>query len=150
MQELFSIIPNLPGVRVLDIGGEPKLFKQLESFCRTKEHELHTIIFDNTPLQSDYATIRHIPINKERYNQRSIQYDTIFVDYPLEKIDDLELFFKKIYRIMKNGAKVIIFTQNIEELTMLLEKLNFVAINPIEIEDKVVLTAKKMHGWARV
>jgi len=55
MQELFSIIPNLPGVRVLDIGGEPKLFKQLESFCRTKEHELHTIIFDNTPLQSDYA-----------------------------------------------------------------------------------------------
>jgi len=62
------------------------------------------------------------------------------------------IFFKKIYAIMKNGAKLIIISKkdtDEPELSQLLEDSNFVAINPIvdTFKNFDILSAQKMHGW---
>ncbi|BAF69185.1 hypothetical protein [Nitratiruptor sp. SB155-2] len=155
MKELFSIIPNLPGVRVYLFADTKEHAEELAQFCQGKGHYLEVAaledeIFD--ALQGLEGKLRRIDETKERYNQRSMMFDTIFVPYDINRLDDKELFFRKIYRMMKNAADLIIIVDNedVEPLEFLLQELNYVAINPIEYQGKTALTAKKMHGWAKV
>ena len=79
-------------------------------------------------------------------------FDTVFVTYDLARLQDQEDFFRKIYRMMKNAADLVVLVppDKSEELQNLLQELNYVAINPIDLGQKVAVTAKKMHGWAKV
>lgn len=154
MQELFAIIPKLPGVRVYQFS-DGKSSGELSDFCQEQGHYLEIAALED----EIYEQVRHLPAKvrrideeKERYNLRSQLFDTIFVNYDINKLHNKELFFRKIYRMMKNAADIIIFTdkKQIKELEALLQELNFVAINPIFLQDATVLTAKKMHGWTKV
>ena len=155
MKELFEIIPKLPGVRVYHFAKERQDCKELEEFCQEKGHYLEVAALTQElfeELQPCQAKVRYVPETKERYNQRSQMFDTVFVTYDITKLHDLEQFLRKIYRMMKNAADLILIVdkEQQEALQRLLEEVNYVAINPIETGDKVALTAKKMHGWARV
>ncbi len=154
MQELFAIIPKLPGVRVYQFS-DGKSSEELSDFCQEQGHYLEIVAFEDEiyeKIKNLPAKVRRIDEDKERYNLRSQLFDTIFVNYDINKLHNKELFFRKIYRMMKNAADVIVFVDNeqIKELESLLQELNFVAINPIFLQDRTVLTAKKMHGWAKV
>ncbi|BCD59332.1 MULTISPECIES: hypothetical protein [unclassified Nitratiruptor] len=156
MKELFSIIPRLPGVRVYLFAEDKESTLELANFCQEKGHYLEIAALEDEIFETlqdvEGGKLRRIDENKERYNQRSMMFDTIFVPYDIGKLQDKELFFRKIYRMMKNAADLIILVQNeeAEALESLLQELNYIAINPIEYQDKTALTAKKMHGWARV
>ncbi len=155
MNELFQIIPKLPAVRVFEFAKDYETTKELSDFCEKKGHYLEIVAFEDKifeQIEDLGSKARRIEQSKERYNQRSMMFDTIFVSYPLERIEDLEAFLRKIYRMTKNAGDLILYTtpQERESLEDLLQELNFVAINPIEQPNRVVLTAKKLHGWAKV
>ncbi len=155
MRELFSIIPKLPGVRVYEFAKDYQTSKELSDFCQANGHYLEIVAFEEgiyESIQGLGSKVRLIPQNKERYNQRSMMFDTVFVSYPLERIEDLEQFLRKVYRMSKNAGDIILFTtkEDQEALEQLLQELNFVAINPIELSRGIALTAKKLHGWAKV
>ena len=155
MKELFDIIPKLPGVRVYLFASGQEEAKELGDFCHEHGHYLEIAALENEiyeKLEGIEAKIRRIDEHKERYNQRSWLYDTVFVTYDLARLSDQEEFFRKIYRMMKNAADLIVIVEpsESEKLQQRLQELNFVAINPIELGQKVAVTAKKMHGWTRV
>ncbi len=155
MEELFVVIPKLPGVRVFQFSNGLQSSQSLANFCHQQGHYLEIAALTE-PIYEEIkeigAKVRLLDENKERYNLRSMQFDTIFVNYPWKKLQNLEEFLRKNYRMMKNAADILIFCEqnDIEELITLLESLNFVAINPIEYADGLALSAKKMHGWAKV
>ncbi len=155
MKELLVIIPKLPGVRVYEFSGGRTASQLLADFCQAQGHyleiaALNDALFDE--LRGIPAKVRRLEESKERYNQRSMSFDTIFVNYDIARLQNLEEFFRKNYRMMKNAADIIIKTdkERLSSLEDLLQELNFVAINPIEYSLGYALTAKKMHGWAKV
>ncbi len=155
MRELFSIIPNLPGVRVYLFAKDPNLAKDLSDFCNEKGHYLEVVAFEDEiyeKVKNLSAKVRRINEEKERYNQRAMHFDTIFIDYNIHELANLEEFFKKVYRMTKNAGDIVfeITPQEEEQKRELLEKCNFVAINSIESEGRLYLSAKKLHGWAKV
>ncbi len=155
MEIFFDIIPKLPGVRVFYLPNDPTTAQKLSEYCNQLGHYLEIVALDDNihqKIKDLPAKIRRIEESKERYNQRSWQYDTIFVEYDISKIKNKEQFFRKIYRIMKNAADLVVKVdpKELAELETLLQDLNYVAINPIETEGIVALSAKKMHGWTKV
>ena len=155
MKELFDIIPKLPGVRVYLFAGDEATAKELGEFCTEAGHYLEIAALEDEiyeKLEGIEAKVRRIDEAKERYNQRSWMFDTVFVTYDLARLQDQEDFLRKIYRMMKNAADLVVLVppDKSEELQNLLQELNYVAINPIDLGQKVAVTAKKMHGWAKV
>ncbi|SMC08744.1 hypothetical protein [Nitratiruptor tergarcus] len=155
MEELFVIIPKLPGVRVYQFSDAFESSKSLCDFCQEQGHYLEIVALEDAiyeEIKDLPAKVRRIDEDKERYNLRSMQFDTIFVNYDITKLQDPEQFLRKTYRMMKNAADLLLFLDKakIEEFTKLLEELNYVAINPISYSKGSVLSAKKMHGWAKV
>ena len=155
MEELFVIIPKLPGVRVFQFSDGLQTSKQLADFCQQQGHYLEIGALDDSifeEIKGLDAKVRRLDEKKERYNLRSMLFDTVFVNYPFKALKNPEEFLRKNYRMMKNAADILIFCQKdeVEKLDKLLEDLNFVAINPIKYKQGVVMSAKKMHGWAKV
>jgi hypothetical protein len=155
MRELFTIIPKLPGVRVYLFAKDPALAADLADFCSQKEHYLEIVALNDEiyeRVKELPAKVRRIDESKERYNQRAMHFDTIFIDYDIHDLSDEEEFFKKVYRMTKNAGDILfaIEPEEEEEKRALLERCNFVAINSIESEGKLYLSAKKLHGWAKV
>ena len=155
MEELFVVIPKLPGVRVFQFSDGLQSSQSLADFCQQQGHYLEIAALTE-PIYQEIkeigAKVRLLDENKERYNLRSMQFDTIFVNYPWRELQNFEEFLRKNYRMMKNAADILLFCEQseLDGLTNTLERLNFVAINPIEFRGGVVLSAKKMHGWAKV
>jgi len=155
VKELLTIIPNLPGVRVFEFAKDLQTSTLLSNFCKEQGHYLEIVAFEEelfNKLKSLDTKVRLLKQEKERYNQRSMMFDTIFINYPLEKLEDREQFFRKVYRMSKNGGDILLFPkeEEVEEYEKLLERLNFVAINPIQGEGYTALSAKKLHGWSKV
>ena len=155
MRELFSIIPKLPGVRVYLFAKDPALAKDLADFCQQKDHYLEIVAFEDAiyeEVKELPAKVRLIDEDRERYNQRAMHFDTIFIDYDIKDLRNQEEFFKKVYRMTKNAGDILfaIEPKEEDEKRALLERCNFVAINSIESEGKLYLSAKKLHGWAKV
>ncbi len=155
MEELFAIIPKLPGVRIYQFAAAKEQSEALVRYCQENGCYLEIVALDDEVYENVKdldAKVRRIDEAKERYNLRSMIFDTIFVNYDVTKIQNIEQFLRKIYRMMKNGADLVFFIHpdTIQKMGRLLEELNYVAINPIEIDGQNVLTAKKMHGWTKV
>ena len=91
-------------------------------------------------------------LKKRRFNSQSKVYDILFLQIDLKNIEDINLFYKKLYPISKNGSKLIFILKKSEDIYLLAQKLedeNYVAINPIEntFSNYQILSATKMHGW---
>lgn len=159
IEDFFEIIPKLPGVRVYQFVDNIDNAKKLLKFAIEEDFELEIVTFNKDlyeklkDYKSSNVNIRNLSEDKERYNLRAKIYDTIFVNLDIEKIKNLEMFLRKIYRMMKNAANIVI-PVNIEKkdkIRDLLEECNFVAINFTPIDEKrVVFIAKKLHGWTKV
>ncbi len=145
IEKLLQIIPNYPKINIFHINDISASFsKKLNEFASSKEYE-----YDDFYLFNPIIKTKKLDINQPRYNRHAKLYDFIFISSDLEKIEDKKLFFKKIYHICKNGAKIMIFLKQKDyELESILEDLNFVASNYIDISsDYEVLSVQKMHGW---
>ncbi len=157
-EKLLSIIPQYPGVTLFHMTDEGTEFcKMLDQFCKEKEYTYHLVSASEDFITKAHAQglgkARKITYKQQRYNQHSKLYDYIYIEVDPEKLENPELFLKKIYAIAKNAAKILFFVpkekESFTKLEALLEKGNFVAINPIEdmFENYKVLSAQKMHGW---
>ena len=155
MRELFAIVPKLPGVRVYQFARDRATSQELVDFCKEAGHYLEIVALDDDiyeQIRDLDAKVRRLDESKERYNQRSMNFDTIFIDYDIHRLQDMEQFFRKVYRMTKNAGDIVfqIAPEELDAMTQFLVDLNYVAINPIESQGQLYLTAKKLHGWAKV
>ncbi|RUM62968.1 MAG: hypothetical protein DSZ05_09330 [Sulfurospirillum sp.] len=156
--KLISIIPEYPGVTIFHMTDEGVDFCQkLDRYANAREYTYHLVsaneAFITTLHEAGLSKARKITYKQQRYNQHSKLYDFIYIEVDVESLEKPELFLKKIYAIAKNGAKILFFLpkerEDFAQLEQLLEKGNFVAINPIDdmFVNYNVLSAQKMHGW---
>ncbi len=157
-KKLISIIPEYPGVAIFHMTNEGReLCRMLDKYAKEKEYTYHLVSVDEDFVkaleQEGIAKPRKITYKQQRYNQHSKLYDYIYIDVDVESLEKPELFLKKVYAIAKNAAKILFFVpkaqKDFSKLESLLEKGNFVAINPIDdmFEAYNILSAQKMHGW---
>ncbi len=155
---LVSIIPPYPGVAIFHMADEGEALPQmLDAYARDRDYIYH-LVSTNTDFaekmqQEGVEKVRKITYQQQRYNQHSRIYDYIYIEIDPLALENPQLFMKKIYAISKNAAKILFFVPKerggLDALEALLEKANFVAINPIDdmFEGVYVLSAQKMHGW---
>lgn len=155
--DLLQIIPNdFPSLNIYHISSFAfELSFALKELSSKNSYEYDLRCLDESfidDLKSYDLNATLLDINKHRYNEHAKLYDFLFLSIDLDEIDKKMTFFKKIYAIMKNGAKLIIISKkdtDEPELSQLLEDSNFVAINPIvdTFKNFEILSAQKMHGW---
>ena len=159
LKDFFDVVPKLPGVRVYQFVDNFEIAKKMADFAKKRDFELQIVTFEEDiyekikELKDENIKIRLIDEEKEKYNLRSIIYDTVFVHVDIKKLKNIEEFLKKIYRMMKNAANIVVpaKSEDIEKLRELFGKCNYVAINYTQIDNEnVVFIAKKLHGWAKV
>ncbi|GEM_PF-1968378 len=159
VEEFYNVIPKLPGVRVFEFTDNLEAARRLLEFALERDFELEIVTFEEELLEplkeiaGERARVRAIDEGKERYNQRQLQYDTIFVDMDISKLDDFVMFIRKVYRIMKNAGNLVmpVDKRDKERVIESMIEWNYVAINDTELEgDRVLITAKKLHGWEKV
>ncbi len=159
VEEFYNVIPKLPGVRVFEFTDNLEAARRLLEFALERDFELEIVTFEEELLEplkeiaGERARVRAIDEGKERYNQRQLQYDTIFVDMDISKLDDFVMFIRKVYRIMKNAGNLVmpVDKRDKERVIESMIEWNYVAINDTELEgDMVLITAKKLHGWEKV
>ncbi|HHD77991.1 MAG TPA: hypothetical protein ENK97_04370 [Campylobacteraceae bacterium] len=157
-QKLVSIIPPYPGVAIFHMSDEGvQLPQMLDAYAREKGYIYHPVSADEGYIarlhEAGIGKARKITYKQQRFNQHARQYDYIYIEIDPFGLDNPQLFLKKIYAISKKAAKILFFVPKVrdglEALEALLEKANFVAINPIDdmFEEAYVLSAQKMHGW---
>ena len=158
IEKLLSIIPEYPGVAIFHMANEGTDFcRDLNTYASERDYTYHIVSanedFITALHEAGLPKARKITYKQQRYNQHSKLYDFIYIETDVESLDKPELFLKKIYAIAKNAAKILFFVPkekgDFSKLENLLEKGNFVAINPIDdmFENYNVLSAQKMHGW---
>ena len=158
LDKLLSIIPPYPGVTIFHMADGGKEFcAMLSQYAKEKEYTYHLVSANEVFIEELHTAglekARKITYKQQRYNQHSKLYDYIYIEIDVEDLEKPELFLKKIYAIAKNAAKILFFMPkekaDFSTLEALLEKGNFVAINPIDdmFENYNVLGAQKMHGW---
>ncbi len=158
LDKLVSIIPDYPGVAIFHMADDGEAFcGMINTFAKEKGYTYHPVstngAFVKSLHEAGVSQTREISYKQQRYNQHSKLYDFIYIEIDPLKLDNPQLFLKKIYAIAKNAAKILFFIPEEEAdfpaLEALLEKGNFVAINPIDdmFADYKVLSAQKMHGW---
>ncbi len=159
IEEFFEIIPKLPGVRVYQFSDNYESAKRLADFAKAREFELQIVTFEEKlfeklkSLEDEDIKVRYITENRDKYNLRSIMYDTVFVNLDIDSLNNIEEFLRKTYRIMKNAANIVlpVDVEKRDEIKTLLERCNYVAVNDTSLEEKrVVFIGKKLHGWSRV
>ncbi len=155
IQKLLEIVPPYPGIRIFHISDrETLLSRTIFDFCEERDYEYDLMAMDSAfqnRLEKEGIEAETFDWKKHRYNKHAKLYDYVFVSIDPSKIADWPLFLKKIYMIMKNSAKLLLFLppkESTERFEALLEAGNFVAINPIDLfSDYRLLSAQKMHGW---
>ena len=161
MTELDSLLNSLmqaPGMRVMHFAKDDTLCQNIKSFCKGSEFDSEYLIL--TFSQEDEENLKHIEdeitkvkyVNEKRakFNIQGKLYDYLFIkNLP----NDTESFFRRVYSALKNGAPIFIFLDKEDrELAYKLEseliEANYVASNKMHIDNFLVLSSKKMHGWS--
>ncbi len=152
---MFEIIPPYPGLNIAIIeNNQNTVVKKLEKFCQKIEASLHVkALRDRKEEKRGDLRIKNFSFEQSKYNNFSIIYDFLFLCADISERDDIDVVFKKIYRVMKNAGNLFVFAkkEDKQRYIELLEKTNYVAINSIDLNEKAeVIVAKKMHGWRKV
>jgi len=156
IEELLSIIPRgYPHLEVFHLSNQSQgVCAVLEKLCREEGYGYDLYIDGEAAYEeiSKGFKAAKFDFNKHRYNKHAKQYDYLFIMIDLKKIEKPELFFKKLYAIVKNAGKVFFIVEESYDIRALEEELiayNYVAVNPIEntFTNLQILSAQKMHGW---
>ena len=158
IEELLSIIPrNYPIMDVYHLTNNcDGLCEALHDLCEGLGYHydlmIESQIYFEQLKEDTRLKPRKFDFKKQRYNIESRTYDFVFVTIALSEIENISLFFKKIYAISKNAGKVLFIVKkdvNLRELEDTLIAHNYVATNPIEdtFSNHQILSAQKMHGW---
>ncbi len=158
IRELLTIIPkNYPAHDIFHLTTEGHgLCEEIHQLCDEQKYYYDLSIPDkqyfeyiekNTDIKPNKFNY-----NKSRYNRQAKQYDFVFVQVDLKNIQNLDMFYKKLYMISKNGGSVLFILDKDEDKFAFMDILigkNYVAVNPIEntFKDYQIICAQKMHGW---
>ena len=158
LTNLLNALPKSPGMRIMHFCKEPLLISQIQEYCKSESDYCEYLIAtfhaeDATRLQvyaNSFTKIKYLHPKRPRFHMQSKQYDYLFLT---TLPNDRPQFFKKIYSALKNGAPLFIFLEKQErELYYKIEseliESNYVATNKTELEEFILLSAKKMHGWS--
>lgn len=155
IEKLLDSLPKSPNFMVLHFSKDSNLIKPLQEFCKDSlEYRILTFTKEAKEAlekyENSYTKVQLINPKRPKYNHPSKFYDYMFVTALPNNLDE---FLKKAYGALKNGAPVFIFLDknSKEEAYKLESKLierNYVAINLIDIDDFLVVSSKKMHGWS--
>ncbi len=131
---------------------ETTLCQSLYNLTKEQEYGYDLFITASEDIEQSTLNAQTFDFKKQRYNKHAKQYDYAFIMIDPNEIEKPELFYKKLYAIMKNAGKLIFIEPKREKLGALEEILiasNFVAVNPIEdvFDEYQILSAQKMHGW---
>jgi len=155
IDKLLNSLPKSPEFMVLHFSEDNSLINKLQEFCKDAA-EYRVLTFDPKAkdelkkYENSYTKVQLANSQRPKYNHPSKFYDYLFVTSLPEDRDD---FLKKVYYALKNGAPMFIFlpkgNRNFahEVESELIEK-NYVATNLMDIDDFLVVSAKKMHGWS--
>lgn len=158
IDELLTIIPRgYPALDIFHLTNECAGFCQaLYDLTQSEGYEYDLLIpdeayFEHISHTTDFK-VHKFDFKKNRYNRHSKQYDYAFIMIALEEVENIALFYKKLYAISKNAGKVFFIVENDVDLRALEDALieyNYVATNPIEntFTNYQILSAQKMHGW---
>jgi len=155
LNKLLASLPKYPSFSLIHFSNNCNLINELKEF--TKEAQEYLILtFSKNSLETlvkyENSSIKVQLINPKRpkYHNPSKSYDYLFITSLPE---DRESFYKKIYYALKNAAPIFIFLkQSQKELSKKIESElidnNFVATNILTIDQYIVVSGRKMHGWS--
>ena len=158
VDNLLNSLMRAPGMRVMHFAKEDTICQNIQNFCSSSEFDSEYLILTFKQesedklkhLENDITKVKYVNEKRPKFNIQAKLYDYLFItNLPSET----QSFFKRVYSAMKNGAPVFIFLdKNDRELAYKLEseliECNYVASNKMEIDDFLVLSSKKMHGWS--
>jgi len=159
LDTLIHTIPDHPAIRIMHIVDTPTdVLERLSALVGERHYELDLLLFDAQELarlkvhygQNPRITVRSISLDQARYHRQAKLYDYVFVD---AMIADPDLFVKRLYPAMKNGANIFLLLPPpshavVESWRKALEAHFYVAFSAFELSESYhVISAKKMHGW---
>jgi hypothetical protein len=155
LELLFDIIPPHPGLNIALIEeNQDEIVQKLHTFAGEIEAVVHVkALGEREEQKEEFLRVKSFSFEQSKYNNFSIIYDFLFLCVDVSGRDDIELVFKKIYRVLKNAGNLLVFVKKDDKQRYmeLLEEINYVALNSIDLnEETEVITAKKMHGWKKV
>ena len=150
-KEILNSLQPYPQMQFLLFSDSWGKFEDtLLEFSKSNNHSILLYkmgsLEDNTP-NSPLLKKRLYKPTQERYNLQGKLYNHAFV---MALPDDFSKFAKRVYTGVANGGGLYLITPKTEVVTLeqILLNSNYVAINPISLdEDRVILYARKMHGW---
>ncbi len=158
IEELLTIIPRgYPQQDIFHLTSNCfGLCEALDKLSKAENYHYDLMIADESYYlalkENSNLKVQAFDFKKSRYNRQARQYDFVFVQIDLESLENVELFYKKLYAISKNGSKVLFIVDKSYDLLHFEETLiaqNYVAVNAIEntFENYHIMSAQKMHGW---
>lgn len=152
---LFELIPDHPGLNIALIDdGSYQCEDKLLEFCQSINAKLYIkSLIPRHYIHNQTLHVEEFNFSQEKYNKQAIQYDFLFICANIKDIKDMSAVANKVYRAIKNAAHLFLAVSKNEpfDFHTILEESNFVALNTIDLNDEVnVISAKKMHGWARI
>lgn len=158
LDNLLSSLMQLPGMRVMHFAKDDTLCNNIENFCKGSEFDSEYLILTFNKeseerlkyLEDEVIKVKYVNENRPKFNIQAKLYDYLFIS---TLPSNTESFFRRVYSSLKNGAPIFIFlNKEDKELAYKLEseliEANYVASNKMQIDDFLVLSSKKMHGWS--
>ncbi len=157
VNKLLESLPTHPAMRIMHFAKEPTLCEQISNFCQKSEDSeylIYTFYEDALealkPYENSYTKAKVTSPKRSKYNIQGKLYDYLFLTtLPVDR----ESFFKRVYSALKNAGLVFIFLKKEQrDLSYIIEseliESNYVASNKMELDDFLVISSKKMHGWS--
>ena len=158
IDNLLDSLMQAPGMRVMHFAKDDTLCQNIQDFCKGSEFDSEYLILTFKQedeeklkqLEDEIIKVKYVNENRQKFNIQAKLYDYLFItNLP----SDTDSFFKRVYSALKNGAPIFIFLdKNDKELAYKLEseliEANYVASNKMVIDNYLVLSSKKMHGWS--
>ena len=157
IDKLLESLAIAPAMRVMHFAKEPTLCQKIGTFCQKSEDSEYLIytfceeaLEALKPYENSYTKAKLTNPKRPKYNIQAKLYDYLFLTTLPE---DRESFFKRVYSALKNAGLVFIFLKKEQrELSYKIEseliESNYVAVNRMILDDFLVISTKKMHGWS--
>jgi len=157
IDKLLESLAIAPAMRVMHFAKEPTLCDNISNFCKKSEDSEYLIYtFYEEALEAlkayenSYTQVKLTNPKRPKYNIQGRLYDYLFLTtLPVDR----DSFFKRVYSALKNAGLVFIFLKKEQrELSYKIEseliESNYVAVNRMILDNFLIISTKKMHGWS--